>query len=63
MAMMRTGESRIWGVFQQTGNNVIAIGSKVGIAFASEPGVVRWTKIIEIAPVALAVDRWPQMRA
>jgi multidrug resistance efflux pump len=50
MGMMRTGEAKIWGVFQQTGNNAITIGSDVGIAFASEPGVVRWTKIAEIAP-------------
>jgi hypothetical protein len=58
---MRTGESRIWGVFQQTGNNAIAIGNDVGISFASEPGIVRWTKIIEIAP-GTGGGRWQQMR-
>jgi multidrug resistance efflux pump len=50
LPMIRTGEARLWGVFQQNGQSAIQVGSDVGISFASEPGVVRWTKILEIAP-------------
>lgn len=50
MAMIRTGEARFWAVFQQNGRQAIAVGADVGISLSSEPGVIRWTKIIEIAP-------------
>ena len=48
--MIRPGEASLWGVFQQSGLKAIAAEAEVGIALASEPGVVRWTKIIEVLP-------------
>lgn len=50
MAMIRTGDARIWGVFQQNGGQVIEVSADVDISLNSEPGVIHWTKIIEIAP-------------
>lgn len=50
MAMIRTGEARIWGVFEQNGQQAIKVGADVGVSLSSEPGVIRWTKITEIAP-------------
>lgn len=50
MPIIRTGEAHIWGVFQQNGQQAIEVGADVGISLSSEPGVVRWTKIIAIAP-------------
>jgi len=49
MAMIRTDEARIWGVFQQNGHQAIKVGADVGISLSSEPGVVHWTKVLEIS--------------
>ena len=50
MGLVRAGDARIWGVFQQNGGGAIKVGTDVAIAMRYEPGVVRWSKILEVAP-------------
>jgi multidrug resistance efflux pump len=50
MPLIRFGKARIWGVFKQNGLQAIKVGANVGISFRSEPGIIRWTQVTEIAP-------------
>ena len=50
MGLFRTGEVRIWRVFQQNGWRAKKVGSDVAIAMLNQPGKVYWSKIVEIAP-------------
>jgi RND family efflux transporter MFP subunit len=50
MPVIRFNKARIWGVFKQNGLNAIKEGANVGISFRSQPGIIHWTQVIEIAP-------------